>query len=153
MSESSQTQLRNEIKKIVDNKWNRDKSPVLLSHLGGDLLDKSVNYKDLTHGVSLSAFIKLQDDLFTLIRHPTQKLKVGVFPVGETYEFEPEVVTETNMAGDTQIKSEGFVVPIELRKSRRVLYSFINELSKLSVPEREGINIPVNVLIRMMEGK
>lgn len=153
MSKTKQNKLRDEIKEIVDSKWERDQSPVLLSYLGGHLLDKGVNYKDLTEGVSLSAFIKLQDDLFALIRHPVQKLKVGVIPAGEVYTFESEEIPETDTINNEQTKHDGFVVSFELRNSRRALYSFIHELSKLSDAERDGVNIPINVLIRMMEGK
>lgn len=153
MSEENPETLAVRISEFVEEAWKADAQPVLLSNLGMELRRGGVDYKTVISGKSLSTFISEQVDQVTIVQHPTEKLKLGVIPRGESFEFQvgasdakdpSEAETGSN---STQPKNT------HVAESRRALYAFIHQLSKLPASERDGVNIPINVLIRLMEGK
>lgn len=153
MSEENIETLALRISDFVQEAWQVDAQPVLLSNLGMELRRSGVDYKPIISGKSLSAFISEQVDQVTIIQHPTEKLKLGVIPKGEFFEFQAEASGKKDPSevesGSNSTQPEN----THVTESRRALYAFIHQLSKLPASERDGVNIPINVLIRLMEGK
>ncbi|WP_155773936.1 hypothetical protein [Rhodovulum sp. MB263] len=155
MSEESPESLAGKIKEIVQEAWAAEAKPVLLSNLGMELRRNGVDYKSITSGKSLSAFISERDNEFKVVQHPKETLKLGVIPAGEDFEFKVDAGEEKD---GVEVEAEAGPISrhaknAHVAESRRALYAFIHQLSKLPASERDGVNIPVNVLIRLMEGK
>lgn len=138
----SKSELVKKIELIVENKWEQDKQPVLLSYLGTKLFEEGFDYKAILNGSTLTALIRLETDKFKKVVHPLQRAKTGVIPANKSYEFpsvEEESVTEARRPS--------------VFEARNALYRFIHELSKLDDTEIDSVIIPTRVLIKLMEGK
>lgn len=136
------------ISEIVEESWQRQREPVLLSYIGLQLTKEGIQYREVSPRGQLRALMSDFPSRFEITVHPNMPLKIGAVPPNTGFEYPQEVVTEmASMVHGSEEISE------RVKKSRGALYTFIRELSKLSKEDANSVVIPTSVLIKLLEGK
>ena len=135
------------VKAIVDTHWQDNERPILLSFLTKPLKEKlgDESYALITKGKSLKEVVKESSEKYgyKLIEHPTQKAKIGVIPIGKTYNFE-------NNDGEKQRK---FSRNEKTFDDQEIVLSFLKLLQKLPPQELEKVIIPASVITLLLNDK
>lgn len=124
--------------------WQEKKMPYLLSQIPpyvkrfGDY-----NVKDITEGISLKAFFEHEQSTpgcsFEVVSHPTIKASVGLIPKDETYVFPEKSKSSTGLGG---VQGQG--------RQEKIVRDFLSLLSRLPSDDLKRVDIPVDVLARLM---
>lgn len=138
----SDTNISSVLKNIVDNYWLENKEPILLSRLPLSLEEKDPNFREKLRAVSLKSFIEDTSDScgYRLIKHPTQKAKIGVIPEGKDYSFPEEDKLNRNDIKKKPVKNKG-----------NSAINLIELLSELPEDDLEKINIPLSVIVKLFK--
>jgi hypothetical protein len=113
--------------------------PYLLSRIPPDL--DGLAYKDIVGEQTLKEFIEGLSEL-RIVRHPTQKAKIGVVPASAEFSF--------GDASDAAFAGR----PIEGPQKRRspasnALMSLLQALAHLEPEEVDTVHIPVRIMIKL----
>lgn len=133
---SLENELIDLIKTKVQEKWDKNKEPYLLSSVGSDYkgtvpLKKALNGKRLKEWAILN-----QDNLkIDISIHPTQKEKIGLIPQNERYDYPGEIKEVTQ-----KIKKNKKAITLE----------FLGMLGELSEEEADKIIIPTSILTKLL---
>lgn len=118
--------------------WDNNEQPFFFSNLAPALKKDGLNYRDVTGEMSLVAWAsEVNQDQWTVVRHPQQRSKVGAVPGDVQFSFE---------MSDTALGRED---PARLRK-KPVVIRFLEELAKLDQEELSKVNIPVSVIVKLL---
>jgi hypothetical protein len=140
----TESSLIEKICELTTKQWEENKRPILLSGLGAELIGQGLDYKQLLYGGKLLPFVE-RIDRVSITRHPHKPLMVGIIPNGQEYSFLATSVEHNSDSGSDMDQ--------DLKNSRGAFYTFIRELAKLPPELTREINIPVNVIIRLLEKK
>lgn len=145
------TELLEVIKAKVADKWKADGNPLLTSFIGTQLSRDGINYREILEGGNLTEFIRVNHDAFKIVKHPTQTAKIGVIPSSENYSF----AYFENSDGISPPSGSDYMIGDEtrLRRTRGAFYAFVRAVSELKHEEIASINIPMPVIVRLLEGK
>lgn len=133
------------VQKIVGEHWLATREPLLLSLVAPDLMLHGIDYKQLLGTVRLSEFLGANaDGRLKLVRHPIKRAKVGLIPIGEEFEFEPEPASPPRPTTSAAAKR---------RSGRYAVLDFLDALADLPPEELDKIVIPISSLVRLLERK
>jgi hypothetical protein len=130
--------------------WEKFKQPYLLAYIPAELQPREIKYKEiLGPGKTLKQFAALlQDgslsDELKVIIHPTQKAKVGLIPKTSNFVFEVEPTVGPGPKSQDRPKKP------RQPSQRFIVLQFLAALSRLSDEDLKTVNIPVNVLAKLM---
>jgi hypothetical protein len=129
--------------------WEKNKEPYLLSDVVPELQARGINnYRDiLGPGVTLKVFAGTLADQLKIVTHPIHKSRVGLVPPTSDFVFHAEPTV-----GPVHAKEQTKKKPRQ-PSQRFIVMQFLAALSRLSEEEIKSVNIPVNVLARLMEEK
>ena len=118
--------------------------PYLLSNVTPDLKAQGKSYRGAVGEKGLAQWaLSAEQHKFTVVRHPTQKAKVGVIPFGEVYVF-PEKRIESN-AENQPLQTTG------ARRTKPIIVRFLESLSRLEQSDLVKIEIPVDIIAKLMK--
>ncbi len=125
--------------------WAKDGQPYLLSRLSPDLLMEGINYKGVLGDQRLAELMRTGHAYVKLVSHPTQKAKIGLIPTDKEFEFSTEPVTESKHSSATPSSDRA-------RSSRRryIVSNFLQLLSELDDADSAQVQIPTNILTKLM---
>lgn len=133
----TEAKLVDYIANLARRAWESEQ-PFFLSNLAPALKEDGFNYRDVTGDRSLGAWAReVHQDQWTVVRHPQQLSKIGVVPAGVQFSFEEAEATQD---------------PEEPHRSRKkpIVIRFLEELAKLDQAELEKVNIPVSVIVKLL---
>ena len=135
--------LVEKLNQLATTHWEVKAEPLLLSQVGVSLQAESLDYKSILEDSSIRRFVSEHCPQLKVVQHPTQFAKIGIIPVSEQYAFPLDQSSNTSVHRQSD----------SVRKSRRALYDFISALADLPESDTQGVVIPTNVLIQLLEGK
>jgi hypothetical protein len=147
----NKTDLVDAVDGLVKKKWEKDRSPLLTSNIGTLLAQDAVDYKLILEGGNLTDFLRMHASKFKVVVHPSQRAKIGVIPSSEDYLFDDPVADALAESRDGSNAID--FTDITLKKSRGAFYSFVRAVSDLSKEEIASVHIPMNVIVKLLEGK
>jgi hypothetical protein len=129
--------------------WNADAKPYLLSMVTPDLKQQGLTYQGAIGDKTLAKWAEtVEQDEFTVVRHPLHRANVGVIPFGEAYEF-PRVAPRTPglaIEFDDDRRTEG-----SGRQRKAVVVRFLETLTKLDPEDLDKIVLPVSVIVKLIK--
>jgi len=127
------------VKTISDEHWRDQQSPILLSALAPRLETVYPGYREVLGVRTLKAFIKETGAAagYELFEHPIQHARVGVAPVGASYEFPSELTTHS--------------ATIPARGTHESTLAFLRALATLPSGDLDKVVIPVSVLVKLLK--
>jgi hypothetical protein len=128
--------------------WEKFKKPILLSLLGSELSVLNPDYNELIEPLKLREFLTANaDENFSIIQHPHQKAKVGLIPTNETFAFPVEEKVElTKLDRHTRTEQSGH----RRAQGKYVVQNFLDLLSNLEAEDVERVQIPIDVIAKMI---
>lgn len=116
------------------------RQPYLLSRIPPDLAADDLNYKEIAGDQTLKGFVEGVSGI-KIVRHPTQKAKIGIIPAHAAFSYE----TQSN---------ETIAVAADKPRMKRspppdALTSLLQALAHLEPEELDTVHIPVRVMIRL----
>jgi len=149
MIDNSKAGIIEFVKSIAAEKWDRDRSPYLVSDIGNDLKAEGISYRDVIgEETNLAGFLRENArDKFKVVVHPVQKAKVGVIPPDQDYSFERGVTTSPE-AGEKRSERTRRQTP-----KKYIVLNFLEALAELDESEIEKIQIPLSVLAKLLVKK
>ena len=138
----AESELIDLIKKKVQEKWARNKTPYLLSSVGSDFKGTST-LKEALNGKRLKEWASSNKEKLNveLSVHPTQMEKIGLIPSNEKYEYPVEQMS-------LGVVKEGGVTSNKKRK--QVTLNFILMLGELGPEEADKVIIPTSLLSKLL---
>lgn len=136
---AEQQNLVEALKSIVDSHWKIAKKPLMLSNLPPLLQSVVADFREQMGGRSLRAFVDETSSSggYKLIKHPTQRAKIGYIPANENFEFtRAETVSEQSVERHVETRS--------------ATLAFIQALKILSEEELTQVHIPIAILVKLV---
>jgi len=135
----------------VEQNWESNKYPLLLSVIGSELSVLKSGYIDLFAPMKFREFLSTNSaDRFEIVQHPRQKAKVGLIPCSKEFAFPIE--RETSESGDSKDhrsnRSDGKRMP-----GKYIVQNFLDLLSRLEPEDISKVNIPIDVIAKLMKSK
>lgn len=123
------------IKNKVNEKWEKNREPYLLSSVGTDFKETST-LKEALGGKRLKEWVISNKDRLNveISTHPTQMEKIGLIPLNESYEYAPEKKP---------------VKKTENHKKQTTI-DFILMLGELTPEEADKVVIPTSILSKLL---
>lgn len=133
---SVENELIDLIKTKVQEKWDKNKEPYLLSSVGSDYKG-TVPLKKVLNGKRLKEWAILnQDNLkIDVSIHPTQKEKIGLIPQNESYDYPGEIKE---------------AIQKTKKNKKTITLEFLSMLGELSEEEADKIIIPTSILTKLL---
>jgi len=128
------------LKQKTEEAW-KEESPYMLSYAGPEFTDAGIDYRAALGTEKLKDFVDRTgaDAGYQLVRHPTQRAKLGLIPVGKSFKFEDlnEDAGVTTQGGGTE------------PRRGTLLLAFLETLSRLPREDQDEIVIPTRVLVKL----
>jgi hypothetical protein len=128
--------------------WDKNQSPYLLARLSPDLVAQGIEYKEVLGEQKLKDFLRKATDKVKVVIHPTQAARIGLIPPDKFYEYSTEAAPAEESA-TTSPRSER----PNLSRKRYIVMNFLQLVSELDEAEAAQINIPTNILIKLMRDR
>lgn len=141
---SNEKDLVNFLEKKAKEAWSGHGQPYLISSVAADFkAECGVDYKDILGPERLkSAVSRLgQGSDFKVVFHPSQRAKIGIIPNAAEFSFREDVSKD---GGDAEKKRAA-------GHRQRIVLSFLDLLHGLPKEELESVNIPTNVLVKLLK--
>lgn len=132
--------------------WDKTRQPYLMSSLGSDLKGAGIDYHTALGEMTLGALFSSRETNLNVVRHPLYRAKVGLIPVGESYEYAAqEMLPGADVeAGPARSPRPGDRRP---RNARHVVMNFLEALGSLPDEDLRHVNIPASVLAKLVAGR
>lgn len=146
LEEISEAQLIDFLGERAKVHWEKKGEPYLLSLVSPDLKSDRKTFKDAIGGGSLARWAEgTEQDQFKVVRHPVQKAKVGIIPGDKTYDYPVDDLNE--IGGGHRLLAE---VSIKGRSRKPVVVRFLESLSRLDEEDLAKVQIPVSVIVKLL---
>ncbi|WP_413514419.1 hypothetical protein [Serratia proteamaculans] len=134
----AENELIDLIKAKVNEKWEKDNEPYLLSSVGSNFKGTST-LKEALNGKRLKEWVVLNKDRLNveISMHPTQMEKIGLIPINEKYEYTPEQKSTKTTKATTNYKKQTTI-------------NFILMLGELTPEEADKVVIPTSILSKLL---
>ena len=128
-------------------RWTIERKPYLLSEAAPHFRELGKQFRSLlVNDVTLTRWAETHGDgLFSVVRHPVQKAKVGIIPAGEVYNFPEPITAQPATTAPEGASKEA------LRHRRLAVLKFFETISSLPDEDLEKIHIPVSVIAKLMK--
>lgn len=115
--------------------------PYLLSRIPPDLAADDLNYREIVGDQTLKDFVEGLSGI-KIVRHPTQKAKIGVIPAHAAFSYKTESNETLGLAPADKPRMKRSPQP-------NALTSLLQSLAHLEPEELDSVHIPVRVMIRL----
>jgi len=126
--------------------WAKNEQPYLLARLSPDLAKEGISYKGVLGEQRLADFVRSGHAYVKVVSHPSQKSKIGLIPPDKDFDFagESAAVKHKIPVADTSIdRKKGL-------RRRYIVSNFLQLLSELDDAEVAQVQIPTNILTKLM---
>lgn len=130
--------------------WDLLQQPLYLADIPSLLREKkSIDYKTILGDQRLKAFSEETsgDSSYLVVKHPFQKAKIGLIPVGESFTFPEEKIVVSPRAW--------WSPKVEERETNtnRITLEFLKAVSGLTPEEQASIVIPTHIIVKLLNQK
>ena len=133
----SEKDITDAIKEAVEEYWETNKKPFMLSNIPPILKDVNDNYKDVLGQSSLKQFIETNTTDVKVVRHPKQKARIGLIPNSESFTY-PE--KEADFVAKEKIK---------IKNNENSATTLLDILSTLTEEELKNVSIPTSIFVKL----
>jgi hypothetical protein len=128
--------------------WDAEQRPYLLARLSPDLAARGVNYREILGDQKLKDFIRTAAEKIKVVTHPTQKSKIGLIPPDKTFEY----TAEAGPAEEPTAAARRRERPSASRR-HHIVMDFLHLVSELDDTEAALVQIPTNILTKLMRDR
>ena len=132
----------------AEREWNAKQHPYLLARLSPDLSAQGIDYKEVLGEMKLNEFVRTAGEKIKVVSHPSQKSKIGLIPPDKDFEYPVEsFVARASDAATSRIERSG------VSRRRYIVSNFLQLVSELDDADAAQVQIPTNILTRLMRDR
>lgn len=129
--------------------WEKDQQPYLLARLSPELAEEGMDYKSVLGGQRLKDFFGGAAEQVKVVRHPSQKSKVGLIPADKDFAYVEAAAPADRKAPPRTVTPERF----NGSRRRNVVAHFLQLVSELDEADAAQVQIPTHILTKLMRDR